>query len=302
MNPYAYPVVEPCFNLRLKETTRNWLCYAVDFPTAQPTRYQENNTARGEYFRPREGHNGSLAILLHGWGDHSVIPCRLLARALVKRGMACFILYLVFHSSRMPEVMRNRFPHLTPEDWFEGYRVSVIGVRQIIDWAGSTGEINKEQIAVVGISLGGFISAISMGIDRRISAGVFLVMGGNYENPVWVKKKGDSHQEAEDYEAQNRYRQYLAEVAEKGLENVTPVKKSYLTDPVTFASYLRKRPVMMINALWDGRVPRQTTLDFWEACGKPDIRWFPTSHATIWLLYPLVCKQIVNFLTSTFRR
>ena len=114
MNPYSYSVVEPCFNLHLKETTRSWWRYTVDFPIAQPTRHQENNTGHGEYFRPREGHNGPLAILIHGWGDRSVIPCKLLAKALVKRGIACFVLYLVFHSSRMPEVMRNRFPSSTP--------------------------------------------------------------------------------------------------------------------------------------------------------------------------------------------
>ena len=301
MNPYSYSVVEPCFNLHLKEMTRSWWRYTVDFPIAQPTRHQENNTGHGEYFRPREGHNRPLAILIHGWGDRSVIPCKLLAKALVKRGIACFVLYLVFHSSRMPEVMRNRLPRLTPDEWFEGYQTSVIDVRQIVDWASSTGETNKEQIAVIGISLGGFIGAISMGVDKRISAGVFLVTGGNYENPVWAKESRNSDRAAEYYEAQNRYAQYLAEVAEKGLENVIPVKKSYLTDPMTFAPYLQQRPILMINALWDKYIPKQATLDFWQACGKPDIRWFPTSHASIWLLYPLVRKQIVDFLRSTFR-
>lgn len=142
--------------------------------------------------------------------------------------------------------------------------------------------------------------AISMGVDKRISAGVFLVTGGNYENPAWLKEKRDSHKEAEYSKAREQYAQYLAEVIEKGGENVTPPKKSYLTDPLTFASYLRKRPVMMINALWDESVPRQATLDFWEACGKPVIRWFPATHTSIWLLYPLVRKQIVDFLRSIF--
>jgi fermentation-respiration switch protein FrsA (DUF1100 family) len=52
---------------------------------------------------------------------------------------------------------------------------------------------------------------------------------------------------------------------------------------MTFAPYLRERPILMINALWDEFIPRQATLDFWKACGKPDIKWFPAAHATIWL-------------------
>lgn len=291
--------------MRLKQTTPRWLRYAVDFPTAHPTRYEENNTVRGEYFQPRHADNAPLVILLHGMGDHSVIPCNLLARTLAKRGMACFVLYFVFHSSRMPEVIKKRLPVLTPEEWFEGYRISVIDVRQVIDWAKSRAEINEEQIAVIGISFGGFISAITMGIDKRIRAGVFLIAGGNSEKISWksrksTMRKGYKRTEAEFNHSQNHYAQYLAEVAEKGFENVTPARKSFLTDPMTFAPYLRQRPILMINALWDEYIPREATLDFWKACGKPAISFFPTTHTTIWLWYPFISRKIARFLRSTF--
>jgi len=307
MKPYSYPNGEPQFNLRLKQTTPRWLRYTADFPTAHPTRYEENNTVRGEYFQPRNANNAPLVILLHGMGDQSLIPCKLLARALVKRGMACFVLYSVFHSSRMPEVTKKRFPTLTPEEWFEGYLISVIDVRQVVDWASGRTEINKEQIAAIGISFGGFISAIAMGIDKRIGAGAFLIAGGNSEKISWKSRKSTMRKEYERTEAeynhnQNRYAQYLAEVAEKGFENVTPARKSFLTDPMTFTTYLRQRPILMINALWDEYIPREATLDFWEACGKPAITWFPATHASIWLWYPLISRKITRFLKSTFDR
>jgi len=196
--------------------------------------------------------------------------------------------------------MRDKGLHLTPEEWFEGYQTSVVDVRQVVDWASSLEGTNKEQITVIGISLGGIIAAISMGIEKRISAGVFLVTGGNYENPVWLRGNRDSHKEVEYSKNQEHYSQYLAEVAEKGIENVTAAKKSYFTDPMTFANFLRKRPVTMINALWDESIPRQATLDLWKACGKPVIRWFPSAHASIWLFYPLIRRQIVDFIGSTF--
>jgi len=103
-----------------------------------------------------------------------------LAQALVKRGIACFLLYLVFHSSRMSKVVQNHMPNLTSEGWFEAYQISVIDVWQVIDWASSRVEINEEQIAVIRISLGGFISSIAMGMDKRIGAGVFVVAGGRF--------------------------------------------------------------------------------------------------------------------------
>jgi len=305
MNPYSYVNEEPSFNLHLKGTTSKWLHYTVDFPTAHPTRYEENNTVYGEYFRPREADHAPLAILVHGMGDRSIIPCRLLARTLVKKGVACFILYLVFHSCRMPQALRKSVPVLTPEYWYEGYRISVIDVRQIVDWASDRPEINKEQIAVIGMSLGGFVSAIAMGVDKRIGAGVFVITGGNSEKICWGSRdsairEGHSCTETECHRVHSHYLEYLAEVAEKGLENVTPAKECFLTDTMTFAPYLRERPMLMLNALWDEAIPREATLDFWEACGKPPIAWFPTTHASIWLLYPVVSKKIAGFLISTF--
>ncbi|MFC2013355.1 alpha/beta hydrolase family protein [Chloroflexota bacterium] len=305
MNPYSYQNGDPNFNLHLEGTTKKWLRYTVDFPTAHPTHYEENNTVRGEYFQPRLAGHAPLAILIHGWGDQSIIPCKLLARALVKRGIACFILYLVFHTSRMPEVVRNRLPVLTPDEWFEGYRVSVIDVRQIVDWAGGRPEINKEQVAAVGISLGGFLSAIAMGVDKRIGAGVFIVSGGNSEKITCKSRRSDfrkqyNYSEAEYHQKLNTYARYLSEVAEKGFENVEPIMRSYLTDPMTFAYLLRGRPVLMVNASWDEAIPREAALDLWEASGKPEIAWFPATHAFIWLLYPLIRRKVSRFLTSTF--
>lgn len=306
MNPYDYPRGELRFNLHLRQTTRRWLHYAVDFPIAQPTGYTEYNAAHGEYFRPRKNHKGPLVILAHGWGDSSVIPCKLLARALVKRGIACFILYQAFHSSRMPETIKTKLPDLTSDEWVEIYRISVTDVRQVVDWASNRAEINAEQIGAIGISFGGFISAITMGIDKRIRTGVFLVAGGNSEKIARKSRasalgKRYKRSEAEYNQIQNSYAQYLAEVAENGFEDVIPVRKSFLTDPITFAHYLKQRPVLMINALWDEFIPKEATLDLWQASGKPAITWYPATHATIWLWYLLIKLRIAGFLRSAFR-
>jgi hypothetical protein len=300
MNPYNYPDIKPAFDLQLSQTTRSWLRYSVKFPVAKPTGYRENNVAYGEYYQPRNGSSWPLAILVHGWGDRSLIPCRMLARDLSKKGIASFVLYLVFHQRRMPEVVKKRLPNLTPEEWFEGYQTSVIDIRQIIDWADGNEDINKDQIAVIGISLGGIVSAISMGVDKRIGAGIILVAGGNYQGRAWLSRTEPGYSEAEYAQAEILYTHYLNEVAERGVANVPPPKKSYLTDPLTFANQLRERAVLMLNAKWDERIPKQSTVDFWKASGSPEIKWYPGTHSSIWLLYPLLLKQIINFLSSVF--
>ena len=302
MNLYSYQADNLDFNVKLAKKNRSWQHYTVDFPTAHPTRYEKSNTVRGEYFRPASGDNLPLAILVHGLGDRSVIPLKILARSLVRKGIACFVLYLVLHSSRMPP---NGPSRLSSDEWFENYRISVIDVRQVIDWAETRAEINKEQIGAIGISFGGFISAIAMGIDRRIRAGVLVASGGNLEKIAFMsktlpKKWGFRHNEAEFTAKQHRYLQYLSEVAERGLEKVKPPARGFLIDAMTYAHRLRKRSLLLINARWDEVIPREATLDFWKACGKPAISWFPGGHATIWLWYPLLKRKIIRFLKSTF--
>jgi hypothetical protein len=306
MNPYDYPGGEPNFTVAVEKANSNWSRSSVKFVTAGPALHDESRIARGEYFQPLRASNASLAIIMHGLGDHSVIPCKLLARSLVNRGIACLLLYSVFHTSRMPEDMRRRAPVFTSEEWFEGYRISVIEVRQVADWACSRQEINHEQIAVVGISLGGFISAVAMGVEERLRAGVFITMGGNAEILTWKSKtdtfrKSHNCTEEECREVHTQYPQYLAQVAEKGFANVTPLKQCFLTDAMTFGHSLRGRPILMINALWDKYIPKQATLEFWEECAKPAIIWLPAGHAGIWALYPLISKRVGRFLDSSFK-
>lgn len=307
INPYCYQDGKTAFNLRLERKTAKWLRYAVDFPTAHANIYPEQNTALGQYYQPLRVSPAPLAILVHGMGDLSLTPLKLLARALAKRGIASFILRLVLHSSRHPEVIRQRFPNLTSEEWLEAHRTSVIELRQIADWAKTRAEINEKQLALLGISLGGFISAIAMGLDRRFGAGVLIVTGGNTAKIAHLCRlagirRGYQRTEVEYQEMQLQYLNYLDEVVGRGLENVSPPNQHYLTDPLTYAHFLKGRPVLMLNARWDEAVPRESTLDFWEASGRPEISWFPASHAGIWLWYPFIRKKITNFLGSAFDR
>lgn len=292
-------------HMQLTQAHRDWERYAVRYPSAHPTRYEKNNTVLADYFQPLNAVDAPLVILFHGVGDQLLIPCKFLARSLVRKGMACLVLYSVFHSRRMPDEVKHRYPALSPDEWFENYVISITDMRQAIDWAESRPEIDTEKVGVIGISFGGFISAIAMGIDDRIKAGVFLIAGGNSPKIGRFSRKRsmrkDYNTTEEEYNHnQQVYRQYLKEVAERGFENVTPPNRAFLIDPMTFGHYLQERPVLMLNALWDEYIPREATFDLWEASGKPAISWFPGTHTTFWLWYPFIHRKISRFLVSTF--
>ena len=134
---------------------------------------------------------------------------------------------------------------------------------------------------------------------------MLVVSGGNSATIVQKARAGAVHKgyrgtEAEYQATRQEYARYLAQVAENGFEDVTPTRRSFLNDPMTFAGYLRQRPVLMINARWDEFIPGEAVLDFWEACGRPAITWLPATHTTIWLWYRLIRSRIGGFLASVF--
>jgi cephalosporin-C deacetylase-like acetyl esterase len=307
VNPFNYNNPAADADLRLKKETDKYLHYEVSLKSAVDTGYTENSIITGEYYRPKSKGKVPLVILVHGLGDYSVIPCKFLARKLVKQNIACFVPFLSIHSKRLPKVLKEHMPYLTTDEWFDVYRVSVVDIRQVLDWACTRDEIDGNHLFVSGISFGGFVSAIAMGVDRRINAGILIVTGGNANKISWLNKEGRYRKryrrtESEHQRVMDNYRQYLEKVETHGFDNAATDDKSFLTDPLTFATSLKNRPVLMINAERDKYIPKETVIELWEAIGKPEIRWFPSGHVTLWFRYPAIYRIISEFLTPLIQK
>jgi len=272
---YNYDREDSQFDLRDPKSTKHWLYHEVTFHSAFANRYQKDGIANGEYFLPRSGSYFPLVILIHGFGsggERDAVPCQIMARDLAKIGIAAFVLHFDLPVKEVKDTSGNRLLLPIVDGWLEVYRMLVINVRQVIDWAEGRNELDEHKIAVNGISMGGITCSIAMAVDQRIAAGVFLVAGGDMEVLTWDSKcdisritHGCSREECR--RVYSVYPQYLADVYDRGVENVMPMKDCFLFDPITFAPRLRGRPMLMINAKSDDFVPRESTLEMWEALG-----------------------------------
>jgi hypothetical protein len=149
--------------------------------------------------------------------------------------------------------------------------------------------------------MGGMVCEIAMAIDLRISSGIFIVTGGNLEEVSWGSKNedvktGHACSREECREAYSQYPNYLKEIEQKGIENVTPAKECFLFDPCTFASYTGNRPILMINARKDEIVSKRATMNLWDAYGRPELIWLPGTHASVYSECTLISTEITNFL------
>jgi predicted esterase len=305
INPFRYTAGALGFNLKLIKQNKYWRHYQVDFPVVTANRFPNGDIAHGEYIEPIGKENVPLVIMIHGWGGHSVIPFKWMVAGLVKRGFACFILFLPFHIRSLPPEMKSKLSHLTPEEWFTGYQVAVTDVMRIIDWAEQNKGINKTQISLITLSLGAIVGSIAMGLDKRIKAGVFMVHGGNTGKIMQtnsVSRFGKQFRQSPDIyvEKQKKYLNYLDEIALKGFDNVLPAQNTYLIDPLTYAPMLKGRQILMINARWDEIFPSESSADFQSACGRCKRVVLPASHASIWIWYPIIVHRINKFLELTY--
>ena len=303
MNPYKYDSVQNKGEVTLKKETRHYRHFKVRLQNPLDIVYPENKVIPGDYYLPKGSNNHPLIIIVHGMGDYSRIPCTMLARKLVKQNIACFIPYLTIHSKRLPKAYKSDMPFLTPQQWFEVYRISVVDIRRIIDWASDRDEINPEKIYITGISFGGFVSSISMGVDDRVKAGILIVTGGNANKISWLSKSNRYRKKyprsvSEHNNILGKYRKYLDDVKEQGFDNVDADDISFYSDPLTFACNLRDRPVLMINAEKDKYLHEETVIELWEALGKPQIEWISSGHVTLWLRYPMIYRTILEFIKS----
>ncbi|APV44931.1 hypothetical protein Dform_01610 [Dehalogenimonas formicexedens] len=301
-DPYVYERVSRCSEVPI-QSPPGFSKLAVAFPSAAGNGSPMGDVT-GVCYLPKSPGRSPLVVLVHGVGDSSTVPCHGLARSLVRAGIASFVIYLPIHSRRLPAGMKERFYQLTIEEWFELYRVSVINIRQALDWAETRADIDSSRMGVAGISFGGYVTGIALGVDDRLKSGAMLLACGNLEKVGFTRStrripRWDVSREF--YRAsQKSYLDYIDEVDKLGLEQVVPPKSSYSFDPYTFASKIRRKRVFLTNALWDEYFPREAAGEFLEACGCPPHLWLPSGHATAWLFYPLIAKNVLKLFKGSF--
>ena len=255
----------------------------LTFPSPVKTEHDVNNTVHCEYFQPHwnPGEDTLPAVVvLHILGGDFELS-RACCRALSSQGIATLFLKMPYYGPRRPSGKRERMISEDPVKTVARVTQAVKDIRRAADWLESRKEVDAKRLGITGISLGGIVASLTASVEPRFKNSSFVLAGGDFATLFMESTELDDEREAWGSERIT---------AKQVGEALKPV------DPLTYASRLKGRNVLMMNGRKDTVIPRVCTDQLWELAGKPEIIWWNAGHhSAAWYLPSGLAKMIPFF-------
>lgn len=289
----------------------------VRFRSVLPSGLPENDrvVARLQWMPGRTGRQP--IVFLHGFGFSRLGSWESVPGAYAFRGHPSLALCLPHLCERAAggRATGNPYTSTDPAAALPAYEQAVADVRACLDWLlmqpecapGGAGTETPGP-AIMGVSFGALVSVIAAALEPRFQSVVSLLGGGDLDVIVFrgayrtgVQRQLDDARVS--LEARRRarllYQDYLEEVrrASHPLEVPAPFH-FYLFDPLTFASHLRSRPALLMNARFDPVMPRAAAEQLWLELGSPEISWFWGTHIVSGPWRGYVTRRVARFLAA----
>jgi dienelactone hydrolase len=284
---FQYPRTPPTFTVRLAEVRDRYLIYSVTYPSWVRTEYPSNNEVPAFYYQPRRTGKVPAIVMLHSYGTRGADVERKLCAHLAEQGIACFLPFLPYHGPRTPPGHESGQLMISGdvERTIQAVRQAVIDVRVAVDWLQARPEVDPHRIGCVGISLGGILAHLVMGIDTRFVAGVAILGGGQVADLMWTSV------------IMARVR---AELERNGLTISELRRRLRVIEPITYAGFNRPRHVLMVEGRYDIVVPPRSARAMWRALGEPPLVWLDTGHYGATLISSQLSEMVAAYLLNQF--
>jgi len=254
----------------LKLNATGYALYDLRFPSPVKTEYPADNTVYCEYFRTHKQGKRPAVVVLHIL-DGRFLVARLVCANLAAAGMDALLVKLPFYGPRRPEnadsVLGN--PHI-----FDLLiRQGVADTRRAAALLAGLDTTEKGRTDLCGVSLGGFLGALTAGVDGHFARAAFILAGGGLLDVL---------------HAGSRETRGLAErIVQLGISDEALHSLLAPIDPLTFAHRLKPCDVLMINVDGDEVVPASAAKALAQAAGGKRIQWYEGAKHTALLKYLL---------------
>lgn len=238
----------------------------LTFPSPLSTAVDANNTVHCEYFRPKlaAGEKAPGVVVLHILGGDFDLA-RAFCHNLASHQVCALFLKMPYYGPRRDPQSPARMVSADLDETRRGMHQAVLDIRRAAAWLSAQEEIDASRLGIMGVSLGGIVSALAAEAEPKFKRVALLLAGGDVGNIPWNSPE-------------------LARLAKKWkLQAIKPEDAGRIlrpVDPVTYAELLRDREVIMMNAKHDEVIPPACTEALWKAAGEPPIEWWDAGHYT----------------------
>jgi fermentation-respiration switch protein FrsA (DUF1100 family) len=183
------------------------------------------------------------ALLLHGFTSRKERMAEGIGRALLARGVATLAIDLPLHGAREGRI--DELSLRNPLKLVGAWRLALAEVRLSLDSLSQLDVVDERRLALVGYSLGSFLSVVAAADDARVRAMV-LASGGD-------------------------------------LPDRTPFARLVraVADPLRAVRRFAGRPLLMVNGRFDRTITPAQAERLYEAAREPkQIHWYSAGHWT----------------------
>ncbi|MDC0254277.1 dienelactone hydrolase family protein [Bacteriovoracales bacterium] len=248
--------------------------------------YKALNTVDGSrishdfvYYRPKGINNRKTPLIIIVPPVVGITPFEYMsARYFSSHGFAVAVLKL-----NVPSVDQNVVLDRLGQDW-EGY---VEKVRAFIDIVGKLPGVDDQKIGIMGLSLGGITTALTMGRDPRLKAGVIFMGATNiphlmaYSDQYVVKKLREK------------------KMSELGIEDAwdfeTLLKEKVKIDLPYLTEGRTSRDYFLFVTKDDSYVPSKIQETLRADLGYPETHYLPPGHVLNGMFYPVHLKKMKDY-------
>jgi dienelactone hydrolase len=285
-NPERYRLAEHTFdyqmNLKCVLPNSGVDIYKLTFPSPVTSPVPENNTVYAEYYRPHgKGPFPAIIVLDIMGGDQAL--SRGIAAVMAQNGVGSLFVQMAYYGPRRPAGSRVRLVSPDVYHTMEAIRQTVLDNRRAVAWLESRPEIDAKRLGILGTSLGSFMGGLTAEMEPKLGR-VALILGGGglvdayYDHPAAATMR-------KTFELLGGKKEMLAKL-------IAPV------DPLTFADRLKDRKLLMVAASRDDVVPPKAATALWNATGRQEIIWFPTTHVGAALYITAAFDPILKHFTK----
>ncbi len=269
------------YEMEFRLETPAYTVSAVRFPSPIVSPDIDNNTVHAEYFQAKAPGKRPAVVVLHILGADFALS-RYLAARLADRGVSALFIKLPYYGERRPKNSPKFLSHDVDRSVL-AMRQGVCDIRYAAAWLGCRPEVDPSKLGVTGISLGGVFSALAASVDPTLNRTALLLAGGSLHNILWEMPEREAIEARTAWVKSGRSRAQFQELT-------TPF------DPLTYASGLKGKRVMMVAGNVDEVIPPYSATMLWEAAGRPPITWYDCGHYSVaGFILPAIRETVAFF-------